>query len=211
MFRSSAMAILASLVICVMAKPTRGQSPQVYPPGTYHGYYHGPYPNYFLRRTPYESRVGPAQSYRGPEYYLPPYGPAYEYSEPTYSPGPTERVSPFPYGFAGRAARQVPEVEASPGYFPTDNRARVRVRVPQDATVWFGGAKTQSTGLVRDYQSPGLTRGDVYTYTIRATWRENGREVTQSQAVDVRAGMQYDVVFPVRASTSSPHAGAPDR
>jgi uncharacterized protein (TIGR03000 family) len=210
MIRNAIMAVSGLLALCFIVD-AQSPAPQVYPPGTYHGYYHEPYPNYFLRRTPYESRVGPAQSYRGPEYYLPPYRPAYEYSEPTYSPGPTERVSPFPYGFAGRDPTQVPEVGPSPAYFPTDNRARVRVLVPADATVWFDGAKTQSTGSVRVYQSPRLSAGDVYTYTIRATWRGNGREVTQSQAVDVRAGTQSDVVFPRRASSPSPPGGGPDR
>ena len=49
------------------------------------------------------------------------------------------------------------------------------------AEVWFNGTPTTSTGPARQFASPPLTPGTRYSYDIRATWNENGREVTQTQ------------------------------
>jgi uncharacterized protein (TIGR03000 family) len=80
-----------------------------------------------------------------------------------------------------------------------DNTANVTVNVPADAQVWFDDNATTSTGGVRQYVSPPLTPGKGYTYEVRARWIDNGKEVTQTQQVEVRAGANVRVTFPAPA------------
>jgi uncharacterized protein (TIGR03000 family) len=76
--------------------------------------------------------------------------------------------------------------------------AHLEVHVPGSASLWFNGWKASSAGTVRELQSPVLKAGRRYTYTVRAQWAENGREVTQTQQVPVRAGARVQVTFPVQ-------------
>jgi uncharacterized protein (TIGR03000 family) len=80
--------------------------------------------------------------------------------------------------------------------------AGVTVKVPQGAELWFDGSKTRSTGSVREFESPPLTQGRQYTYDVRARWRDNGKDVTQTRRVIVTAGTHADVEFPVRDQTA---------
>jgi uncharacterized protein (TIGR03000 family) len=73
--------------------------------------------------------------------------------------------------------------------------------VPANAEVWFEGAKTTSTGSVREYQSPPLSPGR-YTYHIRARWTENGRDITQTKNVTVSSGAHVTVEFPTASGTN---------
>jgi uncharacterized protein (TIGR03000 family) len=76
------------------------------------------------------------------------------------------------------------------------NIADVTVSLPTDAEIWFEGVKTTTSGSVRDYQTPPLTPGSRYTYEVKARWKENGHEVTQTQEVFVTAGAHVNVSFP---------------
>jgi uncharacterized protein (TIGR03000 family) len=78
-----------------------------------------------------------------------------------------------------------------------DTPAYITARVPAKAELWFDGVKTRSTGLVRKFQSPALTPGTRYAYTIRARWKENGRTVTQTRRLTVEAGENIAVRFPL--------------
>jgi len=84
-----------------------------------------------------------------------------------------------------------------------DNAAHVTVNVPADARVWFEDTLTKSTGTVRRFDSPPLTPGERYTYQVRARWNDNGKEVTQTQQVEVRAGANVRVDFPTAPETTS--------
>lgn len=219
MFRHSLLSAMLATGICLIAETASAQSAaqgriQVYPPGTNNGYYQRAYPNYFLPQTAYQlPGTSGTQTSMGPQYYIPPYAPEYPYTEPTSQRSLPDPASSFPYdtgsigaGLRGRDPGNVPEVQAN--FADTailDSRARVQVHVPANAVVWFEGAQTQATGTVRDFQSPNLTPGDRYVYTIRARWSQDGREVTQSQRVDVAAGSQIQVKFSRPAST--PAAG----
>ena len=76
-----------------------------------------------------------------------------------------------------------------------DEAARMTVRVPSDAQVWFQNQPMKQQGPVRYYQSPQLTPGQDYTYDIRAQWREGGRVVSRTRHVDVQAGSNVNVDF----------------
>jgi uncharacterized protein (TIGR03000 family) len=94
---------------------------------------------------------------------------------------------------------------------PIDTTATITVSVPSDAEISFDGARTNSAGSVRRFQTPALTPGQRYNYVIRAQWSENGRKVTQSQTIAVTAGGNSNVTFPFRAETEiagqNPEAG----
>ena len=76
-----------------------------------------------------------------------------------------------------------------------DNAAHVTVRVPADAQLWFQNTPTRQQGTLREFQSPQLATGKDYVYDVRARWRENGRDIDQTQHVEVHAGSQVTVDF----------------
>jgi uncharacterized protein (TIGR03000 family) len=71
--------------------------------------------------------------------------------------------------------------------------ARVNVLVPSEATLTIQGQRMTQTGSYREFVSPPLVPGQDYTYTLRATWNENGREASAERAVHVAAGSRIDV------------------
>jgi uncharacterized protein (TIGR03000 family) len=73
--------------------------------------------------------------------------------------------------------------------------AHITVRVAPDGQIWFDDTATKQTGALREFESPPLTPGKTYSYDIRAQWRENGREVTQSRHIGVHAGGRVTVDF----------------
>jgi uncharacterized protein (TIGR03000 family) len=79
--------------------------------------------------------------------------------------------------------------------------------VPAGARVWFGGAATTSTGPVRRFYSPPLESGSRYAYSIKASWNENGREVTQTQQVGAIPGAHVSVNFPAPPQASASAKG----
>jgi uncharacterized protein (TIGR03000 family) len=81
------------------------------------------------------------------------------------------------------------------------NAARVDVRVPANAEVIFEGAKTTQRGSSRRFVSPPLTPGGNYSYDIEARWMENGRQVSRTRHVPVRAGQVVRVDFLRRESS----------
>jgi uncharacterized protein (TIGR03000 family) len=76
-----------------------------------------------------------------------------------------------------------------------DFSARVTVRLPSGAELWFDGVKVPSTGPVRAFHSPALTPGRLYDYDVKARWGEDGRDVTQTQRVTIAAGSDVQVEF----------------
>ena len=90
-----------------------------------------------------------------------------------------------------------------------DNTAGVRVILPDPAArVWFDGTATNQTGTDRLFHTPSLAAGS-YSYRIKATWTQNGREVTQERNVPVMAGRLSVVDFtrPPSEALSTPTTG----
>jgi uncharacterized protein (TIGR03000 family) len=71
--------------------------------------------------------------------------------------------------------------------------ARLHVRLPADAGLWFGGTKVSSEGAAREFQTPVLQPGRLYEYEVQARWKENGRERTRTQQVILTAGSDVKV------------------
>lgn len=82
---------------------------------------------------------------------------------------------------------------------PLESNGRVAyllVHVPPDAEVWLEGVLTKQTGATRLFVSPALAAGGQYAYTVRSRWRQDGREVEQTQEVAVQPGERLTVRFP---------------
>jgi uncharacterized protein (TIGR03000 family) len=77
-----------------------------------------------------------------------------------------------------------------------NNYGNVRVILPDpQASVWFDGNATSSTGTERLFNTPALTMGSTYSYRVRASWMQGGREVTQERTVSVTPGQTAMVDF----------------
>ncbi len=84
----------------------------------------------------------------------------------------------------------------SPGENSNPNEATIRVMVPDaSARVYFDDTMTQQSGMDRVFTSPSLDTGKSYTYSIRATWMANGKEVSTSKDIKVQAGRMALVDF----------------
>jgi uncharacterized protein (TIGR03000 family) len=157
----------------------------------YGGYRHSYYPYYGYGYYPY---LGYGYyPYSGYGYY--PYADAYSGYGSAYTD-----VAP---SYLDGTASVTPPASAYQSYYPAttgtsqpDNIAQVTVNVPPDAKVWFDDTLTTSAGAVRQFDSPPLTPGAWYSYDVKASWNENGHEVTQAQRVDVTAGGHVNVRFP---------------
>jgi uncharacterized protein (TIGR03000 family) len=70
---------------------------------------------------------------------------------------------------------------------PAD-KALLVVRLPADANLTIGDHPTKQTGAERTFISPPLEAGKTYTYELKATWQENGKEKTVTRRATVAAG-----------------------
>jgi uncharacterized protein (TIGR03000 family) len=73
--------------------------------------------------------------------------------------------------------------------------ARITVVAPKNADVFFQDVQVPMSGTIQRFSSPALNPLQTYTYDVRATWRENGAWVTESNRVLVRAGDEITVRF----------------
>jgi uncharacterized protein (TIGR03000 family) len=81
-------------------------------------------------------------------------------------------------------------------YAPSENQATVRVTVPVDnAKVWFEDTLTEQKGRTRTFVSPTLESGGTFVYKVKASWTQDGREVTRDKDVRVRPGQEATVSF----------------
>ena len=89
-----------------------------------------------------------------------------------------------------------------------DNMAVITARVPRDAELRFDGVRMPATGPLRQFKTPPLKPGEHYAYTVEAHWKENGREITQSQRLPVSAGANVRLVFPLPSEPAAPAPAA---
>jgi uncharacterized protein (TIGR03000 family) len=174
-------------------RPSATTTSHYYSPPSYPSYYQTPVQSYY--RQHYYTGTYPNYNYYSYFDNLPP---VYSTPTPGYGtvrdPGGAGGPSlgplyPDEYGY--ESARQAP-----PNRRAVDLFGHIIVRVPADAVVRFDGYKTKSTGPVRQFDTPPLTPGKPYNYEIEAQWEENGRQVTQKQAIPVSAGRDTEIQFP---------------
>jgi len=98
-------------------------------------------------------------------------------------PGPTPMRVPV----------NIPEVQ--PARLP-DAPASFRVSLPvEDAKLWVDGQLTKQSGTVRLFETPDLTSGKTYTYTLKATWKEGDREFSVEKTIDVQPRKESSVTL----------------
>lgn len=77
---------------------------------------------------------------------------------------------------------------------PQGNRARLVIQVPPGARLFIEGTPAKQTAeVVRLFDSPPLDPNETYSYTLKATWMDSGKEVTNEKTVSVRAGQTVKV------------------
>jgi uncharacterized protein (TIGR03000 family) len=117
------------------------------------------------------------------------------------------------------SAQGVMPPNPSSGY-PAMQKAYIRVFLPDGkAQVAVDEHQTSATGASRLLETPPLQVGRTYTYTVKATWKQNGRTVTQERRVVVVPGQYAMANFTMPApvgmvpappsSESSSYPGSP--
>jgi len=169
--------------------------------GGYHGGYGG-YHSGYGGNAGWHSGYYPSYSYGWNNYY-----PRYSYGWSGYSPSysygnyyyPSEDYSTYyPNYYSGDTYSAAPQTNTYQSFYPAnttqnDNRAYIRVQVPENAEVFFDGAKTQQRGSDRLFMTPALQSGSSYTYELKARWNENGQPVERTRTVRVQAGEEKAV------------------
>ena len=75
------------------------------------------------------------------------------------------------------------------------DRAKITVKLPANATLFVDAKKNVRTEPVREFTTPVLKKGDLYTYTLRAEWTRNGQQESEERKVEFMAGELHTVDF----------------
>jgi uncharacterized protein (TIGR03000 family) len=111
------------------------------------------------------------------------YGSSYGLGRPSYF---------FSFGDAAESS-----INGDPGPGGTAGQsAHIRVLLPTaEALVLFDSHATKQKGTDREFETPPLPGGREATYTVTASWVENGRRVSRERRVTVRPGADVLVNF----------------
>ena len=119
-----------------------------------------------------------------------------------YAPMESEGVIiPMEEGKVDPPATGDAPMDPAPMPMPTDGTSTKRgngtlvVEVPADAKIYVNDRLTSTPGEVREYVSKNLTRGFNYSYVVRAELVRNGKTVTETKKVDIRAGENTKLAF----------------
>ena len=74
-------------------------------------------------------------------------------------------------------------------------RAVETLLVPAGAELWIQGVKMQETGMNRRFETPPVSPGQEYTYTLKAEVTRNGEVFAETREVKLRAGAKVNVDF----------------
>ncbi|HJZ95891.1 MAG TPA: TIGR03000 domain-containing protein [Candidatus Solibacter sp.] len=123
----------------------------------------------------------------------------YRYSPSWYDYGYSYDTGPrnYTYGTPTYNYQSAYPSESTSGMTPAVQGTRVlaTIRLPgADAQLWIEGKEMGAGGLARSFVSPPLEQG-TYTYTFRAKWTENGKQMDQTREVKVRPGDRIAVDF----------------
>jgi uncharacterized protein (TIGR03000 family) len=93
----------------------------------------------------------------------------------------------------GAPATGTPEKIKGPKTGLAPAPATIIVRLPAEARLLIDGAATTSTSTERVFVSPSLNPGREYHYTLKAEWARDGKPVTWTKEIAVRAGEETRV------------------
>ena len=108
---------------------------------------------------------------------------------------------PIPVPGPGPGPVPIPEPKKMPEkVMNTPAPASVALNVPADATVTVDGKATKATGAARVFATPELAPGQVYYYSFTATVVRDGKTLTATESVAVKAGETTSVSLNPEAS-----------
>jgi uncharacterized protein (TIGR03000 family) len=131
-----------------------------------------------------------------------PLAPGQQYREQWYGGGGIPHSHPYNEYFENRL-NAVPGGTATltyPSAAPSwagPAPAGLVVRLPADARLTIDGDPTRSTGPTRRYVSPPLEPGTAFHYNLKAEVVRDGKKLTATRRVVVRAGQETDVTLVV--------------
>jgi len=76
------------------------------------------------------------------------------------------------------------------------------VRLPLGAVIWFNNTQMPQTGALRSFASPPLEPGKDYSYQVKVSWHEGGRDVTHTRNVTVHAGDRLNLAFGLKTEAA---------
>jgi len=86
------------------------------------------------------------------------------------------------------------------------NRARLIVDVPPDAKLYIDDTAMKTTAEHRTYQTPDLEPGQTYYYEVRVELQRDGKPVSETRRVLVRAGQEIHADFTDMGTTATAQA-----
>jgi uncharacterized protein (TIGR03000 family) len=78
---------------------------------------------------------------------------------------------------------------------PAERTAIIDVTAPSEAEVIIDGHVLPRTGSQRQFVTPPIEDSRIHYYDIRATWIQDGREVSQTERLALMAGDRKSVTF----------------
>lgn len=75
--------------------------------------------------------------------------------------------------------------------------AKILVNLPADAKLFVDDFATKSTTAARTFATPELAAGAMFTYTLKAEIVRDGKTLTTSEKIAVKAGDEIRVNLPV--------------
>jgi len=90
----------------------------------------------------------------------------------------------------------------APVTVPSSERARITVKVPENATLYIDNKKNESNGTVREFTTPVVPAGRDFSYTMALETMKDGRPEQLTQKVIFRAGemVSVDLTTPANAA-----------
>jgi uncharacterized protein (TIGR03000 family) len=178
------MQVMGLAIICASSMATSvWAQPPAYGYGGNSAYYPGAYYRTYNPNTTGWYTTGPAPYYYGQPTY-------YDYGLGFPVNGAFMRTNPTTTSFYQGSSANAP-----------DRTVHLRVIVSDpNADVVVQGTKTNTSGTVREFQSPALEDG-TYTYEVKATWMENRQSKTKTESIRVKPG-SWSVVDFQRPSTA---------
>jgi uncharacterized protein (TIGR03000 family) len=101
-----------------------------------------------------------------------------------------------------------PEASTYNSPYGSRTAATVSVTVPSGAKIYVNGMATTSTGSNRQFISRGLKAGARYSYEVRAEIVRDGKTVTETKQVQLRAGENADLAFALSGEATEQTAGS---
>lgn len=118
--------------------------------------------------------------------YYPAYGYEYGYNQPNITIN-YNNVLPEPYVPPRNFAVPPPAPSEHP------DTARLTLQVPSGAEVFLQGKKVDLT--TNTFESPDLAPGESYTFDVRVTWMEKGKQVEQKRTLVMKAGERQSLQY----------------